>query len=96
MNKWVDVPLRDLEDVLDWHARQLELAQSLQRTREHHPSAKTMPKMMARLLKQDQKRIDFHSQIVGILQQSLDKVAELKTENERLEKQAWDLGAQRT
>ncbi len=72
MFKWVDAPMRDLADVLDWHSHQLELAQSRLASRDQFPRLGSSAIALAHKKKLDQKKIDFHQGVVTILQSVLD------------------------
>lgn len=67
MFRWTDVPLRDLADVLDWHAHHLELAEKRYASRTQDPRYKGFPRQIKRMQIADQKKIDLHRAVLGIL-----------------------------
>lgn len=72
MFRWTDVPLRDLADVLDWHAHHLELAEKRFASRTQDPRYQGFPRQIKRMQHNDQKQIEFHQKVVAILQSALD------------------------
>jgi plasmid stabilization system protein ParE len=70
MKKLIDIPMRDLEDLLDWHAGQAERYEKL----EKHHTAKyaAFPKHGGSLIRGDQMRAAFHRRAVKIVAGALD------------------------
>lgn len=93
MKKLVDVPMRDLKDAFDWHVSQVDRFENLQRQHKANPLNAGMPKMLARKLKESQKKIDFHQSIVNVMQMALTRMATDNVKFARLENRIRELEA---
>ncbi|SAK83895.1 hypothetical protein AWB81_04249 [Caballeronia arationis] len=70
MKKLVDIPMRDLEDLLDWHAGQAERHERLEK--QHTEKYARFGKHGACIVRGDQKRADFHRRAVKVVASALD------------------------
>jgi hypothetical protein len=78
MKKLVDIPMRDLEDLLDWHARQAERYERLEK---HHAEKYAADaKHGASIMRGDQQRATFHRRAVRAIASALDDRARAKCE----------------
>jgi plasmid stabilization system protein ParE len=70
MKKLIDIPMRDLEDLLDWHASQAERYEKLEK--HHAEKYAAYPKHGGSLIRGDQMRATFHRRAVKIVATALD------------------------
>jgi plasmid stabilization system protein ParE len=70
MKKLIDIPMRDLEDLLDWHASQAERFEKLEK--HHAEKYAAYPKHGGSLIRGDHMRATFHRRAVKIVASALD------------------------
>lgn len=70
MKKLIDIPMRDLEDLLDWHAGQAERYERLEK--HHAEKYAAYQKHGGSIVRGDQKRADFHRRAVRVVASALD------------------------
>jgi hypothetical protein len=70
VKKVIEIPMRDLEDLLDWHAGQVERFTKLKTS--HETSGKYSGKYGASVVRGDGQKIDFHQRAVNVIQAALE------------------------
>lgn len=85
MYNWTDVPMENLSDLIDWHQHHLSLAQKRFASRSQDPRYAEFPRQVALKQRLDQRQIDHHNRVLGILKPLAERITGLENRNRRLE-----------